>query len=178
MPYLAATQDPNDPKILDEAVQAEAARVQAELAAIEALGDEGACRICKSPDVTDEHTPSTLVVKIHHRWFLMTCRASRGAAGRLSTFHGMKLKSSGVKSSGGSTIGTSNQPGARARGSSTSSGSMVSVPSLAKNTAICSWAASEIRRKAATFVLIMKGCGFFGSIRFSEAKSCEAKSWR
>jgi hypothetical protein len=55
MPYLWATQEPEIP---DEAMQAEATRVQAELAAIDAVGDEQACRICKSPDLTEEHTPS------------------------------------------------------------------------------------------------------------------------
>jgi len=55
MPYLWATQEPEIP---DEAMQAEAARVQAELAAIEAVGDEKACRICGGPDLTEEHTPS------------------------------------------------------------------------------------------------------------------------
>jgi hypothetical protein len=39
-------------------VQAVAPSLRAELAAIEALGNEDACRICEYPDVTEEPTPS------------------------------------------------------------------------------------------------------------------------
>ncbi len=54
MPYIWTAQE----RAIPDDLQPHAARVQAELAAIEALGDEAACRICGSPDVTEEHTPS------------------------------------------------------------------------------------------------------------------------
>ncbi len=67
--------------------------------------------------------------------------------------HGMKLSSSGS----GGVIGTSkNRLG---------SGWIISP--VTKNTAICSWAAREIGLKAATLVLTMKACGFFGSVGIS-----------
>src|SRR5437773_9392291 len=55
MPTLWARSDRDD---IPEDLHAEMERVQAEVAAIEAAGNEEACHVCGSGELTDEHTPS------------------------------------------------------------------------------------------------------------------------
>lgn len=49
----------------DDATQAEMRQLHDEIVAIRALGDEDACRICGSRDLSEEHTPSRRAGNIH-----------------------------------------------------------------------------------------------------------------
>src|SRR5882762_155232 len=93
--------------------------------------------------------------RLPRRRYRLSQPRRQGARGRLRPAkspyspYGMKARSSGS----GGTIGTSKNGAPRSR---------VTVPSEAKNTAICCCPASANPATAGTLILVRNVCGFFG----------------